>query len=90
MIIMGVWVRHHEANGVNLPRFKKHVPHSSMPNAIAHSQVHTDIYHENVVTMLIIADATASSKDDIIEVLREIGNDLQAGTFLVDKLMNEI
>ncbi len=79
----------HEANGVNLPRYKRHVPHQSMPNAIAHSQTHTDIYHDNVVFVLQITELSASSKDDIIEALHEIGEDLQAGTFPIDKTLRE-
>ena len=33
-----------EPNGVNLPRFVRNTPHSSMPNAIAHSRTHTNYY----------------------------------------------
>ncbi len=60
-----------------------------MPDAIAHSQTHTEKYHANVVTMLVIADNMATSKEDIIEVLKEIGSDLQAGTFPINKFLNE-
>lgn len=74
-----------EANGVNLPRYKKHVPHDSMPAAIAHSQIHTEDYHENVVFLLTEANLMAASKNDIIEVLREIATDLQMGGFPISE-----
>ncbi|PCI11847.1 MAG: hypothetical protein COB71_11060 [Thiotrichales bacterium] len=72
----------HEANGVNLPRFKQHVPHDFMPNAIAHSQTHTEMYHENVVTTLVDVDKVPGvTRGDIIRTLQEIGEDLQNGSF---------
>jgi len=77
----------HEANRVNLPRYKKHVPHKTMPNAIAHSETHTNNYHDNVFTMLRIANSIATSKEDIINILREIAIDLQAGTFPINELI---
>jgi len=78
------------ANGVYLPRYKKHVPHDSMPKAIAHSQTHTNIYHANVVTVLMRVDLVATSKEDIIDALREIAADLQEGTFPIDKLLRRV
>jgi len=77
----------HEANGVQLPRYKKDIPHASMPNAYAHSQVHTKAYHANVVFLLVDANSTATSKEDIIKVLQEIAYDLQAGTFPISELI---
>ncbi len=74
-----------EANGVNLPRYQKYLPHKSMPNAISHSQIHTGNYHDNVFVVLQMADLAATSKDDILDVLREIGEDLQAGTFPINE-----
>jgi len=71
----------HEANGVNLPQFKKRVPHKLMPNAIAHSQIHAEDYHENVTFLLTEANSMATSKNDIIEVLREMAADLRLGVF---------
>jgi len=76
-----------EANGVNMPQFIKYLPHSSMPNAAAHTQVHTDEYHANVITMLRAADSIATSKDDIIKALREIAIDLQTGDFPLNELI---
>lgn len=77
----------HEANGVNLPRYKKHVPHKSMPGAIAHSQIHTADYHDNVFTILAMADSTAISKEDMLKALREIAVGLQSGDFLINERM---
>ena len=74
-----------EANGVNLPRYKKHVPHNAMPDAIAHSQIHTEDYHENVAFLLTEVDLMATSKNNIIEVLREIAVDLQVGAFPINE-----
>ncbi len=74
-----------EANGINLPRYKKHVPHGSMPDAIAHSQIHTEDYHENVIFLLTEVDSIATSRNDITEVLREIAMDLQAGAFPINE-----
>ncbi len=74
-----------EANGVNLPRYKKHVPHGSMPAAIAHSQIHTKTYHENVFIVLMKVDLVATSKEDVSKVLREIAIDLQAGDFPINE-----
>ncbi len=76
-----------EANGVNLPRYKKHVPHNAMPDAVAHSQTHTADYHDNVFTVLAMVDSTATSKEDIFKVLREIATDLQFGSFLINGQM---
>jgi len=71
-----------EANAVYLPQFKKHVPHKSMPDAIAHSQTHTEVYHQNVVSLLVDIDKISGViRDDILKTLREIGEDLQDGTF---------
>ena len=72
---------------MNLPRYRKHVPHKSMPDAIAHSQTHTADYHDNVFTVLAMADSTATSKEDIFKVLREIATDLQSGGFLISGQM---
>jgi len=78
-----------EENGVNLPRYKKYVPHDAMPAAIAHSQIHTEIYHENVFTVLMKVDLVAVSKEDITETLKEIAEDLQAGIFPISKLLRK-
>ncbi|MCF6256952.1 MAG: AHH domain-containing protein [Gammaproteobacteria bacterium] len=73
-----------EINGVYLPRFKRNVPHNFMPNAIAHSQTHTEMYHENIVTTLLDIDQMPGvTRDDIMRTLQEIGEDLQDGSFPV-------
>ncbi len=73
-----------------MPRYKKYVPHDAMPDAIAHSQIHTKIYHENVFTVLMKVDLVAVSKEDITEALKEIAEDLQAGIFPISKLLRKI
>ncbi len=70
-----------------MPRYKKHVPHKSMPDAIAHSQIHTADYHDNAFTVLAMADSTATSKEDMFKALREIAADLQSGDFLINEQM---
>jgi len=73
---------HDVPNLIFLPRFVRHVPHSAMPKAYAHSLVHTDIGHQNVEYMLRKADAVSgATKEDIEEALRDIGLSLHAGTF---------
>ena len=75
----------HEANGVNLPRYKRHVPHKDMPNAIAHSQTHTDIYHENVIAVLLDVDIPGATRGDIFDALRDIAYNLQSGNFPINE-----
>ena len=73
---------HDVANLIYLPRFVRHTPHSAMPRAYAHSKVHTQIGHENVVYLLRQADAApGATKEDIIKALQDIGQDLQDGIF---------
>ena len=67
-----------------MSRYRKHVPCRSMPGAIAHSQIYTEDYHENVIFLLTEVDSMAASKNDIIEVLREIAADLQLGVFPIN------
>lgn len=71
----------HEANGVYLPRFKKHIPHKAMPNANAHSVVHTGQYYLNVEFLIQDTIAEGLGKQGIIDTLREIGEELESGTF---------
>jgi len=75
----------HEANGVYLPRHKKHVPHKAMPNAIAHSQTHTEIYHDNVIAVLADVDIPGAIRDDILDALRDIAYNLQSGNFPINE-----
>jgi len=70
-----------EANGVNLPRYARHVPHSAMPKAIAHSQTHTAIYHQNIFVTLMLVDVPGMTREGIVKALRYIASDLRAGTF---------
>jgi len=73
---------------VYLPRFKKDVPHKNMPDTIAHSQTHTEIYHANIfVSLEDINQMPNATRNDILKVLREIGEDLQDGTFPINKLI---
>jgi len=78
---------HGVANGVYLPRFEKHIPHKDMQNSIAHSKIHTDFYHANVVTMLVAADMPNATRDDIISILKEIAEDLEDGDFPINELI---
>ncbi|ELV8742471.1 TPA: hypothetical protein I7750_19630 [Vibrio vulnificus] len=71
----------HEANGVYLPRFKKHIPHANMPKAKAHSSTHTNQYYLNVEFLLEDTIAEGLGRKGIIETLREVGEDLEAGEF---------
>lgn len=72
-------------NGVYLPRFVKDTPHSTMPDACAHSTIHTDMYYANVVVMLRRTNVPGATKTDIENVLQEIALSLQVGTFPIDK-----
>lgn len=71
----------HEANGVYLPRFKKHIPHKAMPSAKAHSVTHTHQYYLNVEFLLEDTIAEGLGRPGIIDTLREVGEDLEAGEF---------
>ena len=77
---------HGAANSAYLPRDVRHTPHPDMPNAFAHSRVHTDSYHENAFIML--RDAAAmpgATKADIEEALQDIARSLQVGTFAINE-----
>lgn len=67
-----------EVNGVYLPRDSNYVPHSGMPNAYAHSTVHTEVYYLNIATLLAEEDGDRKGIED---VLRDIGEQLEDGTF---------
>jgi len=77
-----------EANGVNLPRFVRYTPHSSMPDTIAHSQTHTKIYYANVNAVLLRVDVSGAIRDDVIKALRDIARRLQAGTFPIREVID--
>jgi A nuclease family of the HNH/ENDO VII superfamily with conserved AHH len=68
-------------NGSRLPQYAKHTPHSSMPKAISHAETHTGYYHANVVAVLVFVDVPGATRDDIVDALRRIAQQLQAGTF---------
>ena len=73
-------------NGIYLPRFKKPTPHPQMPEAYAHSEIHTEKYYLNI-TILLEAEANVpgSRKEDIAAVLAEISEELKNGTFPLHK-----
>ncbi len=62
-----------------------YTPHPEIPDSIAHSKTHTDIYHANVFTTLMRVDVPGATKEDIIEVLRGIAEDLEDGVFPLEK-----
>ncbi|GAA5445403.1 hypothetical protein Misp06_03606 [Microbulbifer sp. NBRC 101763] len=66
----------HEANGVALPT-KSTVPVKSLPNAYPHKKVHTKVYYLNIVDQL----SEAHDRETCIDTLREIGEDLEDGTY---------
>ncbi|ATG77641.1 AHH domain-containing protein [Pseudoalteromonas sp. 1_2015MBL_MicDiv] len=78
----------HEANGVYLPRFKKHVPMDSMPDAYSHSKVHTGKYYLNVEYLLNETIAEGLGHRGIMETLREIGDELKTGDFPIQQLLS--
>jgi hypothetical protein len=81
---------HDVPNLIYLPRFVRHVPHSAMPKAYAHSLVHTDIGHQNVVYLLRRADAApGATRADIVKALQDIGQDLQEGIFPLYERLNQ-
>jgi len=76
---------HDEINSVYLPRYEKHTPHKNMPDAVAHSKMHTNFYHINVVAVLVAVDIPGAVRDSIVEALREIAEDLQDGVFPINE-----
>ncbi len=82
---------HSAVNGAYIPCSVQRTPHPDMPNAYAHSKTHTDIYHLNVIYMLReAATIPGATKEDIEEVLQDIAQSLQAGTFPIDKLIRGV
>ncbi|MBI3562547.1 MAG: AHH domain-containing protein [Gammaproteobacteria bacterium] len=81
---------HDVPNLIYLPRFVRHTPHSAMPQAYAHSKVHTKIGHENVAYLLRRADAApGATRADIVKALQDIGQDLQEGIFPLYERLNQ-
>jgi hypothetical protein len=72
-----------EVNGVYLPSNSKYVPHPDMPNAYAHSKVHTDIYYLNITELLA---QERGNKKGVESVLRQIGKELTEGVFPLHEL----
>lgn len=63
------------ANGVFLPKNKKNVPHSHMPNASNHAEIHTEDYYLNITNQL----SFATSRNECIAILKAIAIALQRG-----------
>lgn len=59
-------------NGVFLPTVK------NIPNSAYHRSLHTDSYYRKVTELL----TPATSKEDVIDILEDIAEQLQKGTFL--------
>ncbi|MBI3900502.1 MAG: AHH domain-containing protein [Gammaproteobacteria bacterium] len=71
-----------ECNGAALPSGKKNVPHPDMPNACAHKTVHTNVYYVNVEFLLEgLAVDPDTTKQNVVDLLREIARQLTEGTF---------
>jgi len=72
-------------NGVMLPSNLKHIPHKMMPNAYAHATIHTQDYYVNITILLQnAASIHGVVKEDIVDVLQEIAQDLQTGKFPIN------
>ncbi len=67
-----------EVNGVFLPMYRKHLPHSDLPNAYAHLPVHTDMYYINITDLL---RSETGDKEGVKAVLKDIAEELSEGTF---------
>ncbi|MEJ2911604.1 AHH domain-containing protein [Pseudoalteromonas sp. C12FD-1] len=79
----------HEANGVYLPRFQKHVPMDILPDAYPHSKIHTGKYYLNIEFLLNETIAEGLGRQGIIETLKEIGEELADGTFPITTLLTQ-
>lgn len=76
-------------NAVFLPRDSTCVPHKDMPNAPAHTKVHTEIYYANITALLTaVADNPQTTRDDLVALLRDIAKQLTEGTFPINDLIN--
>ena len=52
-----------------------------MPNAEAHSKIHTNEYYLNVEALLVETIGEGLGRQGIIDLLRDIGDELQSGDF---------
>lgn len=69
-------------NGVYLPSKSEHVPHPDMLNAYSHKKIHTKVYYVNLTEMLTdVSLVPNANKEDIVDVLDEIGEELVNGKF---------
>lgn len=69
-------------NAVCLPKNLKYVPHPDMPNAYAHTPVHTSIYYVNITFLLVgLVKNPETTQEKIIALLRDIAKQLTEGTF---------
>jgi len=66
----------HEANGVALPK-SEGAKQDISSDAPSHKKIHTRTYYMNIANDL----QGAGSKDDCIELLREIGEDIETGNY---------
>lgn len=77
---------HSSVNAAYIPRYVRHTPHADMPNARAHSTIHTNDYHDNVFVILReVAMMPGATKADVEKALREIAVSLQSGIFPIDE-----
>lgn len=72
---------HHYANTILMPKSLRFLPHPNMPNAPAHTKIHTDKYFFNVQMRLLAVDLPGATQHEIINALIAIGEDLQSGIF---------
>lgn len=70
-----------EVNGVYLPLHKAHIPMKSLPNAYAHSTVHTEKYYLNVEFLIEESVLEGLGHRGIVDTLRDIADDMQDGQF---------
>lgn len=68
----------HEANGVYLPS-SSDASVESLPDAISHKKTHTKVYYINISEHL----ADAKGRQQCLDMLREIGEDLEDGVYPV-------
>lgn len=79
----------HEANGVYLPRWQSHTPMSTMKNAEAHTTIHTNTYYLNVEYLLEETIAEGLGRNGILQILRDIGDDLKSGEFPLKQRLDQ-
>ncbi len=75
-------------NGVYLPTSSKYVPHPKIPNAYSHKKIHTQKYYLNLTALLTQTLRLPNvAKEDIMSILKEVGEDLVNGTFPINSLL---